>query len=48
MADTEHEFAPEDGGLNRERLNYIPDYFDKAYISPGKLPRMATLVSCNG
>ena len=48
MADTEHEFAPEDVGLNRDRLNYIPDYFDKAYIATGKLPCMATMVSRNG
>ncbi|MFN3214396.1 MAG: serine hydrolase domain-containing protein [Henriciella sp.] len=48
MADTEHEFAPEDVGLNSERLDYIPDYFDKAYVKDGKLPCMATLVSRNG
>jgi CubicO group peptidase (beta-lactamase class C family) len=48
MPDTEHEFAPEDVGLNRERLAFIPDYFDKAYISTGKLPCMATMVSRNG
>lgn len=40
MADTEHDFAPEDVGLNRERLDFIPDYFDKAYLSTGKLPCM--------
>lgn len=48
MADTEHEFAPEDVGLNSERLAAIPDYFDKAYVSEGKLPCMATMVSRNG
>ena len=48
MADTEHEFAPEDVGLNAERLNYIADYFDKAYVKDGKLPCMATMVSRNG
>ena len=42
MPDTEHEFAPEDVGLNRERLANIPDYFDKAYISSGKLPCVAS------
>ena len=48
MADTEHEFAPEDVGLNAERLDYIPDYFDKAYVTDRKLPCMATMVSRNG
>ncbi|MEP1142764.1 MAG: serine hydrolase domain-containing protein [Henriciella sp.] len=48
MADTEHEFAPEDVGLNSERLAAIPDYFDKAYLAEGKLPCMATMVSRNG
>lgn len=48
MADTEHELAPEDVGLNRERLDFIPDYFDKAYVADGKLPCMATMVSRNG
>lgn len=48
MADTEYEFAPEDVGLNRDRLNFIPDYFSKAYLDTGKLPCMATLVSRNG
>ena len=48
MADTGHDFAAEDVGLNAERLDYIPDYFEKAYIADGKLPCMATMVSRNG
>ncbi|MDJ0922536.1 MAG: serine hydrolase domain-containing protein [Henriciella sp.] len=48
MADTEHDFAPEDVGLNAERLAHIPDYFDQAYLKSGKLPCMATMVSRNG
>ena len=48
MADTEHEFAAEDVGLNQQRLDFIPDYFDKAYLASGKLPCMATMVSRNG
>ena len=36
MADTEREFAPEDVGLNAGRLDYIPDYFEKAYLADGK------------
>lgn len=48
MPDTEHDFSPEDVGLNSERLDYIADYFEKAYIAEGKLPCMATMVSRNG
>lgn len=48
MADTEHDLAPEDVGLNRQRLDHIADYFDKAYLAEGKLPCMATMVSRNG
>jgi len=40
--------APEDVGLNSERLDFIPDYFDKAYLQTSKLPCMATMVSRNG
>ena len=48
MADTEHDMAPEDVGLNSARLDHIADYFDEAYIANGKLPCMATMVSRNG
>ncbi|MEO1305596.1 MAG: serine hydrolase domain-containing protein [Pseudomonadota bacterium] len=48
MPDTDREFAPEDVGLNAERLDYIPDYFEKAYLATSKLPCMATMVSRNG
>ncbi|MEO0549326.1 MAG: serine hydrolase domain-containing protein [Pseudomonadota bacterium] len=48
MADTTHDFAPEDVGLNRASLDRVSDYFDEAYIKTGKLPCMATMLSRNG
>lgn len=48
MPDTDHEFTPEDVGLNAERLSVIPEFFDTSYVQTGKLPCMATLVSRNG
>ena len=41
-------FSPEDVGLNAERLDHIPEFFEQAYLRSGKLPCMATLVSRNG
>ena len=37
-----------DVGLNAEKLEAIPAYFEKAYLDSGKLPCMATMVSRNG
>ena len=42
------EFSPEDVGLNSTRLDYLPAYFEQAYLDSEKLPCMATLVSRNG
>lgn len=48
VAPSDEALAPEDVGLNGERLDYIADYFQKAYLDSEKLPCMATLVSRNG
>lgn len=42
------DFTPEDVGLNQDRLDAIPEFFDKAYLQNGKLPCIATMVSRNG
>ena len=39
---------PADFGMCAERLEAIPTYFQDRYISPGKLPCMATLVARGG
>lgn len=45
----EHDLSdPHDVGLNAERLEAIPQYFQKNYLDTGKLPCMATLVSRGG
>lgn len=45
----EHDLTdPHDVGLNAERLEAIPRYFQKNYLDTGKLPCMATLVSRGG
>ncbi len=48
MRDVVPEMAPADVGLNAERLDAIPAFFESAYIDSGKLPCVATLVSRNG
>ncbi|MEL6829414.1 MAG: serine hydrolase domain-containing protein [Pseudomonadota bacterium] len=48
MYDAVTDMAPEDVGLNANRLAKIPDYFQTHYIGSGKLPCVATLVSRNG
>ena len=47
MVDVEG-IEPGDVGLNAERLDAIPDFFQSAYLDTGKLPCVATLVSRNG
>lgn len=42
------EITASDVGLNEDRLAAIPHFFAEAYLDPGKLPCMATLVSRNG
>lgn len=45
----EHDLTdPSEVGLNAERLDAIPDFFQKNYIDSGKIPCMATLVSRGG
>ena len=48
MIGLNQDLAPEDVGLNAQKLDFIPDYLDEAYLKSGKLPCMATLVSRNG
>ncbi|MEL7231315.1 MAG: serine hydrolase domain-containing protein [Pseudomonadota bacterium] len=48
MPDTECDLTAADVGLNQQRLDHIPDYFETAYLKDGKLPCMATMVSRNG
>ena len=47
MYDSE-KMNPADVGLNEERLDAIPDFFEKAYLDSGLLPCVATMVSRNG
>jgi CubicO group peptidase (beta-lactamase class C family) len=47
MADTETA-NPAEFGMNSARLARIPDYFGTRYLTTGKLPCMATLVSRGG
>ena len=45
----EHDLTdPHEVGLNAERLEAIPEYFQSNYIDTGKLPCVATLVSRGG
>ena len=45
----EHDLTdPHEVGLNAERLEAIPAYFQRNYLDTGKLPCMATLVSRGG
>ena len=43
-----HPTSPDEVGLNTDRMNAIPDYFQTHYIDTGKLPCMATMVSRGG
>ncbi|KCZ55092.1 hypothetical protein HY29_02455 [Hyphomonas beringensis] len=45
----EHDLTdPHDVGLNADRLDAIPEYFQENYLDTGKLPCVATLVSRGG
>ena len=45
----EHDLTdPGEVGLNAERLDAIPEFFQKNYIDTGKIPCMATLISRSG
>ncbi|MAN47208.1 MAG: beta-lactamase family protein [Alphaproteobacteria bacterium] len=45
----EHDLTdPHDVGLNADRLDAIPEYFQEHYLDTGKLPCVATLVSRGG
>ncbi|KCZ47423.1 serine hydrolase domain-containing protein [Hyphomonas pacifica] len=45
----EHDLTdPHDVGLNADRLDAIPEYFQEHYLDSGKLPCVATLVSRGG
>ncbi|MEO0754753.1 MAG: serine hydrolase domain-containing protein [Pseudomonadota bacterium] len=46
--DTATAVDPAEMGMNRSRLDAIPQFFDDRYISKGKLPCMATLVARGG
>ncbi len=48
MFDPKLDLSPAEVGLNEDRLDAIPAFFEAAYLDTGKLPCVATMVSRNG